>query len=184
MTVTLDPWARPVWILKFNNFDPPANFLGSPQNFKTNFWYSFSGPITRKCLDHAPPPWVTTLGLWPPKFNGGRLPQILDQISKITPISNLLSYCIKVAYRSSDLEDSAAKEKNKKKEKRKNFCWKIAHLRLHYVGWRYNEHCLEFTGKFRQLTSLRHEERSSSVVEPPVLISQSVFVQMRSVISV
>jgi len=43
--------------------------------------------------------WTTTTDLgsqrwgWlgPPNFNGGR-PQILDQISKITPISDLLSY--------------------------------------------------------------------------------------------
>jgi len=48
-----------------------------------------------------------------PNFNGGR-PQILDEMYKITPISDLLSY--KVAYRSSDLEDSAAIEK---KERRK-----------------------------------------------------------------
>jgi len=47
VTVTLDPWARPVWILKFANFDS-RNFFsggGSPKNFKTSFGYSFSGPI-------------------------------------------------------------------------------------------------------------------------------------------
>ena len=36
-------------------FDPAVcNFFGEPHNFKTSFGNSFSGPIARKSLDHAP----------------------------------------------------------------------------------------------------------------------------------
>ena len=35
------------------NFDH-RKFIWEPKNFKTSFGYSFSGPIARKRLDHAP----------------------------------------------------------------------------------------------------------------------------------
>jgi len=31
VTVTLDPWAKPVWILKFTNFDPRKFIWGAPE---------------------------------------------------------------------------------------------------------------------------------------------------------
>ena len=85
--------------MKFTNFDPlPTNLFGEPPKFYNSFGYCFTGPIARKSLDHAPT-WVTTLGrVWCPQILMGVDPQILDQISKIIPISDLLSYkgCLSV----------------------------------------------------------------------------------------
>jgi len=77
-------------ITKFGtNFYPTCRFIwGSPQNFKTSFGYSFSGPIARKSLNHAPTLRGEKNFALPQFF----VPQILDPISIIASISDLLNY--------------------------------------------------------------------------------------------
>jgi len=74
-------------------YPPPANlFRESPQNSKSSFGYSFSGLLLWKvgpCSHLGSQRWRVGLG---PQILIGAGPYIFDQISKITPISDLLSY--------------------------------------------------------------------------------------------
>ena len=130
-----DPWplSKTGLILKFTNFDPsPQIYLGNPEILKPVLYTPLQGQLMRKVWTTSPT-LGHNVGVLGPQILMGVAPQVLDQISEITPISDLLSYkgCLSV--------ERPQTLGGRRKKKERNFCWKIQYLRSHYTcGRRYN----------------------------------------------